>query len=267
MSTKYKLNDTQVKHLAIICYREQGSNDAGVRACASHMCNYYEKWQKSNFKNVYECTFGSGWYWNKEKNMKWVQDHPNVPQSVVDAVRDGIVNGNRTLPEYVDEYDCLSDIASASNNGINFNPLDRTQYKKDITKVKNVYGSAWTFYCFPDGASGYTDAFGYINKTTPTKTEAKPQTQPQQATSSTALTMAKMPELRKGSSGAPVAVMQGILYMMGYKGKNGAEMDLDGAFGANTEYAVRAFQKAAGLTIDGICGKAMWKRLKEGMVT
>ena len=94
MSKKYNLNDTQIRHLAIICYREQGSNDAGVRACASHMCNYYEKWQSKNFRDVYECTFGSGWYWNRAKNEKWVADHPNVPQSVVDAVRDVIVNGN-----------------------------------------------------------------------------------------------------------------------------------------------------------------------------
>lgn len=41
MSKKYFLTNTEIKNLAIICYREQGSNDAGVRACASHMCNYY----------------------------------------------------------------------------------------------------------------------------------------------------------------------------------------------------------------------------------
>ena len=163
MAVKYTLTETQIRHLAIICYREQGENDAGVRACASHMCNYYENWQKKNFKDVYECTFGSGWYWTKSKNEKWIQEHPNVPQAIIEAVRDVIVNGNRTLPEYVDEYDCLSDIKSASNNGVIIFKSDRKQYKKDVTKIQNVYGSTYTFYCFPDGADGTTDAFGYIS--------------------------------------------------------------------------------------------------------
>lgn len=262
MATKYALTDTQIFHLSIIVYREQGSNDAGVRACASHMCNYYEKWQKRNFRDVYECTFGSGWYWNKAKNEQWVREHPNVPQSVVNAVRDVICNGNRSLPEYVDEYDCLSDIKTATNNGVAFNPLDRSKYRRDVTKVTNVYGSTWTFYCFPDGANGYTDAFGYINKTTPTASPT-----PTTAPTPTAKTSVKMPEIRIGSRGQAVVVMQALLDMMGYTGRNGTEMDIDGVIGANTEYALKAFQKACGLTADGVCGKSTWRKLIGGMTT
>ena len=61
-STKYSLSDLQLRHLAIICDREQ-NGDAGIRACASQMCNYYEIWQQKKFRNIYECVFGSGWYW------------------------------------------------------------------------------------------------------------------------------------------------------------------------------------------------------------
>ena len=167
MAIKYNLTDTQIKQLAIIAYREQGNSDVGVRACASHMYNYYEKWQSKKYSNPYDCTIKSGWYWSEANNRKYIEEHPNVPQSVISAVKDVIVNGNRVLPAYVDEYDCLSDIVSASNNGNSFYVKDRKQYKQDVTKITNRYGSTYTFYCFPDGASGYCDAFGYINKSAP----------------------------------------------------------------------------------------------------
>lgn len=174
MAKKYDLTELQIRHLAIICYREQGNNDAGVRACASHMCNYFEKWQSRRFNTIYECVFGSGWYWTRSRNETWVYEHPSVPQAAIDAVRDVIIKGNRTLPEYVDEYDCLSDIKEASNNGTPFDPHDRTKYQKDVTRITNVYGSDYTFFCFPDGAGGTCDAFGYISK--PEKESENPMT-------------------------------------------------------------------------------------------
>ena len=263
MSKKYNLSDLQLRHLAIICYREQGSIDSGVRACASHMCNYFEKYQTKNFKNVYECTFGSGWYWNKQKNEQWVAAHPNVPTSVIDAVRDVICNGNRFFPDYVDEYDCLTDVKTASNNGVSFNPLDRKQYKSGVTKITNVYGSSYTFYCFPDGVNGYCDAFGYITKTAAQSTA--PSTA-QTTTPSTARTTAKLPDLRVGSYGAAVSVLQGILDMMGYIGSNGNPLDIDGEFGMNTAYALASYQKAAGIPPDGVCGVKTWSKLKSGLI-
>lgn len=180
MATKYNLNDTQIRHLAIICFREQGSNDAGVRACASQMCNYYEKYQKKKFRSVYECVFGSGWYWTKSKNDQWIKEHPNVPQSVITAVRDVICDGNRSLPEYVDEYDCLSDIALIINDGVTYTRernkayiMNRANYHKGKTIIQNVYAESsydrYTFYCFPDGVNGQCDAFGFISKPSTTK--------------------------------------------------------------------------------------------------
>lgn len=159
----YNLTESQIRGLANICYREQGSNDAGVRACASHMLNYYERYQTKKYSNPFDCTVKSGWYGTESFNKPYINGN-YAPQSVINAVRDVILNGNRSIPSYVDEYDCLSDIASASNNGVPFTPTNRSMYKKDVTKVKNIYGSSWTFFCFPDGASGYTDAFGYISK-------------------------------------------------------------------------------------------------------
>ena len=442
-STKYKMSDYQIRHLAIICFREQGSNDAGVRACASHMCNYYEKYQRKKFRGVYECTFGSGWYWSKARNEAWVATHPDVPTSVIDAVRDVICNGNRTLPEYVDEYDCLTDIRLIVNDGTIHTMereksyvLNRSNYHKDKTLIENLYadpGERYTFYCFPDGVNGSCDAFGYISKpagaseevaavanntisaaesavrwmealaadnshgysqanrwgpdydcsssvisayqqagvpvkargatytgnmrsvflacgfadvtnqvnlntgvglvrgdvllyhisgtnghtamyagngkivhargqsygsaasgdqgteiavtpyarskwqyvlrykgtvTAPASvTQTVTSTTPSTASTvaSTVRTTAKYPEIRNGSYGAAVSVLQGMLDMMGYIGSNGKVLDIDGDFGGNTAFALKAFQKAAGLTADGVCGANTWNKLKSGL--
>jgi peptidoglycan hydrolase-like protein with peptidoglycan-binding domain len=40
----------------------------------------------------------------------------------------------------------------------------------------------------------------------------------------------------------------------------------DGKFGAETETALKAFQKDSGLTADGICGKATWDALDAGTI-
>lgn len=59
--------------------------------------------------------------------------------------------------------------------------------------------------------------------------------------------------LRKGSKGDDVAIVQNRLIVLGYNlGRWGA----DGDFGTYTDRAVRAVQKANGLTVDGIVGKA-----------
>ena len=47
----------------------------------------------------------------------------------------------------------------------------------------------------------------------------------------------------------------------GYPGKDGKKLTLDGDFGTNTDYAIRSYQKAHNLTVDGICGKESWSSL------
>ena len=68
----------------------------------------------------------------------------------------------------------------------------------------------------------------------------------------------RLPRLQKGSKGASVKALQTLL--IGYKYSCGA-YGADGNFGAATHDAVRRFQKANGLTVDGIVGPATWKKL------
>lgn len=68
----------------------------------------------------------------------------------------------------------------------------------------------------------------------------------------------KKPTLRKGSKGSAVKELQAHLIKLGYDlGKWGA----DGDFGNQTELAVKAFQKANGLTQDGVVGEKTWEKL------
>lgn len=75
----------------------------------------------------------------------------------------------------------------------------------------------------------------------------------------------KLKRLVKGSKGNQVKTVQRILRELGYKGKDGKELTVDGDFGENTEYALIAFQKAQGFKPTsgkyGICAAGTWKLL------
>ena len=69
---------------------------------------------------------------------------------------------------------------------------------------------------------------------------------------------AKLPILRKGKSGTYVAMLQKTLNALGFDcGK------VDGVFGSKTASAVKGFQKAYKLGVDGIVGIKTWTKLLE----
>lgn len=67
--------------------------------------------------------------------------------------------------------------------------------------------------------------------------------------------------LQNGSKGNEVKTLQRLLKALGYKGKDGKALSIDGDFGGNTDCALRTYQKAKGLSVDGICGKNSWNAL------
>ena len=64
--------------------------------------------------------------------------------------------------------------------------------------------------------------------------------------------------VRQGSSGSGARWVQWQLQ------RHGGDLAVDGAFGAESDRTLRAFQKAHGLAADGICGPATRAALKEG---
>lgn len=64
------------------------------------------------------------------------------------------------------------------------------------------------------------------------------------------------PLLRSGARGIYVLILQDALNALGY-----TTYTLDGIFGNNTRTALIAFQRNNGLTADGVCGCATWRRI------
>lgn len=71
------------------------------------------------------------------------------------------------------------------------------------------------------------------------------------------------PTVRRNDKNSYVTILQTHLKKLGYNmGAFGPKKDgIDGSFGYVTQTAVRAFQKAHGLKVDGIVGKATWAAL------
>ncbi|MEU3455630.1 peptidoglycan-binding protein [Micromonospora sp. NPDC006766] len=70
--------------------------------------------------------------------------------------------------------------------------------------------------------------------------------------------LTSQPTVRRGSTGTAVGVVQGLLVAAGWS------ITVDRVFGAKTDAAVRAFQKAKKLTVDGVVGPKTWARLVNG---
>ena len=77
--------------------------------------------------------------------------------------------------------------------------------------------------------------------------------------------MIELSVLSVGSKGEQVKAVQRLLKSMGYRGANNTALSIDGDFGNNTKIALVAFQKAKGLTADGVCGSKTWSKLIKGV--
>lgn len=62
--------------------------------------------------------------------------------------------------------------------------------------------------------------------------------------------------VRQGARGNLTHLIQGVLYCRGYDSKG-----FDGIFGPGCEAAVQSFQRAQGLSVDGVVGKNTWEAL------
>jgi hypothetical protein len=68
----------------------------------------------------------------------------------------------------------------------------------------------------------------------------------------------EMSVLKRGANGDQVKALQALLIGYGYScGSSG----IDGSFGSATDKAVRAYQKANGLAVDGSVGSKTWAKL------
>jgi len=66
--------------------------------------------------------------------------------------------------------------------------------------------------------------------------------------------------LKIGSTGAAVKYLQTVLAKLGYN-----PGPIDGIFGPKTQTAVKSFQKAKGLVVDGIVGNNTWAAIDKAL--
>lgn len=160
--TKYDLTDAQLRGIASLCQQEQGSAQ-GAAAEASLMANHMDlrhnnaKKYENNGTGLYNYVRNGGWFAKAAYHM---DNQSKLRPEVLNAVRTVLVRGYRTLPGYVDEHDCFSDISTATNNGVAIGVRDRGAYVSHTTIIKNKYGSTYRFFSFPTAKS---DPFGYTS--------------------------------------------------------------------------------------------------------
>jgi len=190
MGQKYLfLSDNELMGLCGVARAEQGTI-AGAKHEASLMANRYElltEDSKYYNKGLYNYVRNSGWFHNAATHME-----EGCKPEYLEAVRDVLVNGNRTLPLYVNEHDCfdcnyheggrcfdsrdkLGDICILETNGEKFTAMRQISsrsdkiYVPDVTKVYTIYYNRggkynyWIFYGFAKDSNDKNigDPFGY----------------------------------------------------------------------------------------------------------
>lgn len=73
--------------------------------------------------------------------------------------------------------------------------------------------------------------------------------------------------VRRGSTGDAVRGVQVEFQFRNLSGDPAQGLQVDGVFGPKTEAAVRGFQDALDITVDGIVGPVTWRALVSGMLS
>ena len=69
--------------------------------------------------------------------------------------------------------------------------------------------------------------------------------------------------IKRGSKGEEVKTLQAALNKLGFTDAEGKKLEVDGSFGRRTEEALKKFQKANDLKVDGICGSKTWAAINK----
>ena len=155
---KYNLSETEITQLSRMVYGEYGDDINGMKAVASHMANLYEIRKEAGYtgsKGLHEYITTCGWYATASDRFDSSYDNSNARQAVIDC----IVNGQRTLPLYIDEFDWFpGDIVGASSLS------DSNSYVPGVTQLRNVYGASGTYYCITTSSSGDSNIFFFTSE-------------------------------------------------------------------------------------------------------
>ena len=180
----------------------------------------------------------------------WKEDDSYVP-SIGDLVyydwQDSGVGDNTGVADHVGMVVSVTGKTS-------FTVLEGNYSNSVKKRTMQVNGRYIRGFALPD----YKTAAKTYKITTSTTTSSTTSTSTTSALKITGCTC-YLPQLKKGHVDDSVKVLQTILNYLGYSCGT-----VDGNFGSNTDSAVKKYQKAQGLSADGIVGKDTWKALAYG---
>ncbi|MBQ3436502.1 MBL fold metallo-hydrolase, partial [Candidatus Saccharibacteria bacterium] len=171
--TKYNLDESQIKLVADRVGRENCGSPIACKAEASQIVNLYEYQHATNHSQA------RGSFWDWFKRTSWYSTSysglnlSRVTQKGIDAVKDVIVNGNRTLPARVVGHDTLEfqypgyqyNITGFYTEGGQWRSLTASTSSQLIpgkTELTRRGASNKTFWCIIKyGNNKYGDPFTY----------------------------------------------------------------------------------------------------------
>lgn len=232
----YSLTTKQIRGIANIVAHEQGTK-AGRYAEASQIANRAELYNGGDPVK----TVTSGWY--AHGKSRYAAGTSN--SQAIEIVKDVFLRGHRTLPIYVDEHDCMSDISKVLNKKGQNIKWSKSKWKAYESLIKNKMSSNYYFYSFPGGYKSGVDPFGYTGKK---KSPGNSSNFHYVLGTEPASEWGRMmPTIKKGSTGKTVKLWQMML-----------EIKITGTFDENTEKATKEFQMKYKLKPDGIVGGFTW---------
>ncbi len=187
-----------------------------------------------------------------KKLGRWQEADDYVPQLGDLVMYDWADSGKGDNAGNPDHVGIVAFVSGNSMKIVEGNISNSVAYRALSVNGKYIRG-----YCLPDYASKVN---GVKTEVKEEAKEEKPKvevTVPKVPVATTYYSV-RLPLLKKGSEGAAVKSMQRLLMAKGYKlPDHGA----DGDFGEETDIALKAYQKANNLEVDGKCGANTWGAL------
>ena len=177
----YHFSREQLKAFAAVAFSEQNSKE-GAATVLKILQNIFENYNGGTYENE----TGEIGFYNFVKYGHWPQDVSNyidtghlaefagggpVSDEMIDVAEAVLNEGIGIVPDYVNEIDSIT-----GKDYTAFKPIydengklydweditsDYAQYQLGETRIKNIYGSEYTFYSFLDSDSKHTAVLGY----------------------------------------------------------------------------------------------------------
>ena len=164
-----KTADECYMFLAALGKAEQGSPE-GAAAELSLLLNLFESRHPGagdvSIQEVAKWATECGWFAHAPRH--WDE---TASEAYLEVAR-SVMAGNRVMPPFILEHDCMEDLAYIETNGVRYSPYDKDKYVSGVTICYQApvhehkgrrFGfkrpTHWTFYSFPTAKS---DPFGYL---------------------------------------------------------------------------------------------------------